>query len=135
MIKGIDHVGLAVEELEKAREIFDLLLQQPAESHESVESEQVQVSFYNTGKGKLEFIQGLSEESNISQYIRKKGEGIHHVALAVDDIYEEMERLAQQGFQLINQTPKTGAAGKLVCFLHPKTTNGILVELCQNPDH
>ena len=89
------------------------------------------VSFYHTAQWKLELIQALSGDSNIARYIRKNGEGIHHIALAVDDILYEMNRLAQQGFQLVNDAPKTGAGNKLICFLHPKSTNGILVELCQ----
>lgn len=134
MIKGIDHVGLAVEDLNQARTVFDQILQQTSEEEEEVSSEQVKVSFYHTMQGKLEFIQGLSDDSNITQYIRKKGEGIHHIALAVDDIEKEMARLESQGFRLINNQPKEGAGGKLVCFLHPKTTNGILVELCQRQE-
>lgn len=134
MIKGVDHVGLAVENLENAKAVFDQLLQQPSEGSERVESEQLAVSFYHTAQGKLEFIQGLSEDSNITQYIRKNGEGIHHIALAVDDVHYEIERLTQQGFQVVNETPQLGAGNKLICFLHPKSTNGILVELCQEAD-
>ncbi len=134
MIKGIDHVGLAVDDLEAAQSVFDKLLQQPSEEAEHVESEQVKVSFYHTAKGKIELIKGMSADSNITNYIRKKGEGIHHVALAVDDIELEMARVTKQGFELINNSPKEGAGGKLVCFLHPKTTNGVLVELCQDKE-
>ena len=134
MIKGIDHIGLAVEDLEATQSVFDQLLQQQSEKEERVESEQVKVSFYHTAKGKIELLQGMSADSNITSYIRKKGEGIHHVALAVDDIESEMARVANQGFELINNQPKEGAGGKLVCFLHPRTTNGVLVELCQNKE-
>jgi methylmalonyl-CoA/ethylmalonyl-CoA epimerase len=134
MIKGIDHIGLAVEDLEATQSVFDQLLQQQSEKAERVESEQVKVSFYHTAKGKIELLQGMSADSNIASYIRKKGEGIHHVALAVDDIESEMARVANQGFELINNQPKEGAGGKLVCFLHPRTTNGVLVELCQNKE-
>ena len=131
MIKGVDHVALAVEDLAQATKVCDQLLQQPAGEKEEVDSEGVAVSFYHTAKGKLEIIQGLSAESNVTKYIRKKGNGIHHVAFTVDDIEAEMARVVKQGFSLINETPKKGAGGKLVCFLHPKTTEGILVELCQ----
>lgn len=134
MIKGIDHIGLAVEDLEATQSVFDQLLQQQSEKAERVESEQVKVSFYHTAKGKIELLQGMSADSNIASYIRKKGEGIHHVALAVDDIESEMARVTNQGFELINNQPKEGAGGKWVCFLHPRTTNGVLVELCQEKE-
>lgn len=131
MIKRIDHLGLAIEDLGETQQLFNQLLNKSPYKEEEVDSEGVQVSFYETGESKLEFLQSISEESAIQKYINKKGEGIHHVAFEVDDIHEEINRLKKEGFPFINETPKCGADNKLVTFLHPKYTKGILIELCQ----
>jgi methylmalonyl-CoA/ethylmalonyl-CoA epimerase len=131
MIQKIEHIGIAVKDAEKSEAIFNALLNQTPYKREVVESEMVQTIFYLNGPNKIELLQGLSEESAISKFIEKKGEGIHHIAFAVDDIYAELERLKNEGFQLIHETPKKGADNKLIAFLHPKGTNGVLIELCQ----
>lgn len=131
MIKGIEHLGIAVKDLGEAEELFEKLLGKSHYKRENVDSEDVEVSFLQTGESKLELLQGVTEDSAITKYINKKGEGLQHVALAVDDIYGEIERLKEEGFTFLNEIPKSGADNKLICFLHPKTTNGVLVELCQ----
>lgn len=131
MIKKIEHLGIAVNDLSQSQKVFDKILGNENYKQESVNSEGVNVAFYQTGESKLELLEGLSEDSAIRQYISKKGEGIHHVAFEVDDMAEEIERLKLEGFQFINETPKNGADNKLVCFLHPKSTNGVLIELCK----
>jgi len=131
MIQKIEHIGIAVKDAEKSEAIFNALLNQTPYKREVVESEMVQTIFYLNGPNKIELLQGLSEESAISKFIEKKGEGIHHIAFAVDDIYAELERLKNEGFQLIHEVPKKGADNKLIAFLHPKGTNGVLIELCQ----
>ena len=127
----IEHIGIAVKDLEKANELFARLFGQPQYKEEAVQSEHVTTSFFQVGPNKIELLEATSEESAIAKYLEKKSEGIHHIAFEVDDIEAEMERLAGEGFQLLNEKPKAGADNKLVCFLHPKTTNGVLVELCQ----
>ena len=131
MIQKIEHIGIAVKDAEKSEAIFNALLNQTPYKREVVESEMVQTIFYLNGPNKIELLQGLSEDSAISKFIEKKGEGIHHIAFAVDDIYAELDRLKQEGFQLIHEVPKKGADNKLIAFLHPKGTNGVLIELCQ----
>lgn len=131
MIQKIEHIGIAVKDAEKSEAIFNALLNQTPYKREVVESEMVQTIFYQNGPNKIELLQGLSEDSAISKFIEKKGEGIHHIAFAVDNIYAELERLKKEGFQLIHETPKKGADNKLIAFLHPKGTNGVLIELCQ----
>jgi methylmalonyl-CoA/ethylmalonyl-CoA epimerase len=131
MIQKIEHIGIAVKDAEKSETIFNALLNQTPYKREVVESEMVQTIFYQNGPNKIELLQGLSEDSAISKFIEKKGEGIHHIAFAVDNIYAELERLKKEGFQLIHETPKKGADNKLIAFLHPKGTNGVLIELCQ----
>jgi methylmalonyl-CoA/ethylmalonyl-CoA epimerase len=131
MIQKIEHIGIAVKDAEKSEAIFNALLNQTPYKREVVESEMVQTIFYLNGPNKIELLQGLSPDSAISKFIEKKGEGIHHIAFAVDDIYGELERLKKEGFQLIHETPKKGADNKLIAFLHPKGTNGVLIELCQ----
>lgn len=127
----IEHIGIAVRELEKANALFRKLFGESAYKEESVDSEQVTTSFFRIGQSKIELLQASQPESAISKFIEKRGEGIHHIAFEVDDILHEMNRLRQEGFELINDQPKKGADNKLVCFLHPKSTNGVLVELCQ----
>ncbi|MEM9144415.1 MAG: methylmalonyl-CoA epimerase [Bacteroidota bacterium] len=131
----IEHIGIAVKDLERSNVLFGKLFGEAAYKMEEVASEGVRTSFFKSGPNKIELLEGTSENSPISKFIEKKGEGIHHIAFAVDDIVSEMERLTSEGFTLLNETPKKGADNKLVAFLHPKTANGVLVELCQDaPD-
>ena len=132
MIKKIEHLGIAVRDMDEAGDVFNKLLGKSRYKNEKVTSEQVDVSFYQTGESKIELLQSLTEDSTIQKYIDKKGEGIHHIAFEVDDIREEVDRLKSEGFHFINETPKDGADNKLICFLHPKSTNGVLIELCQD---
>lgn len=127
----IEHIGIAVKNLEESNQLFKSLLGTAPYKTESVESENVLTSFFKAGPNKVELLQATSEESPISKYIEKNGEGIHHIAFAVENIEEEIERLISEGFKMIHQTPKDGADNKLIAFLHPKSTNGVLVELCQ----
>jgi len=131
MLNKIEHIGIAVKDLEKSNKIFSTLLGRPSYKSEEVASEHVITSFFQSGENKIELLQATSAESAIHHFIEKKGEGIHHIAFDVDDIYAEMERLKAEGFQFINQEPKNGADNKLIAFLHPKSCNGVLVELCQ----
>ncbi|MCF8255567.1 MAG: methylmalonyl-CoA epimerase [Bacteroidia bacterium] len=132
MLEKIEHIGIAVKDLEKSEALFNALLNQTPYKREVVESESVQTVFYQSGPNKIELLQALAPESAIAKYIDKKGEGIHHIAFAVDDIVAELARLKDAGFQLIHETPKEGADGKLIAFLHPKDTNGVLIELCMD---
>lgn len=127
----IEHIGIAVKDLETSNKLFAALLGKEHYKIESVESEGVNTSFFQSGPNKIELLEATNPESPIAKFIEKKGEGVHHIAFAVDDIEEEIKRLTDEGFQLINITPKKGADNKLVVFLHPKSTNGVLVELCQ----
>lgn len=127
----IEHIGIAVKDLEKSIPLFEKLLNTPCYKQELVESEKVNTAFFRTGDNKIELLQSTDPSGVIATYIEKKGEGMHHIAFDVTDIYAEMERLKQEGFVLLNEKPKNGADNKLVCFLHPKGTNGVLVELCQ----
>lgn len=127
----IEHVGIAVKNLTESEELFKKLLGVASYKRETVESEGVTTSFFQTGDNKIELLEASHPESVIARFIEKKGEGIHHIAFDVADIHAEMKRLQQEGFVLLNETPKRGADNKLVCFLHPKTTNGVLIELCQ----
>lgn len=131
MIKKLEHIGIAVKNLEASNELFYQLLGQPHYKIEEVESEHVLTSFFQTGESKIELLEGTSPESAISKFIEKKGEGIHHIAFEVEDIQAAMQHMRAQGFQLLNDAPKKGADNKLVCFIHPKSANGVLVELCQ----
>jgi methylmalonyl-CoA/ethylmalonyl-CoA epimerase len=130
MIK-IEHIGIAVKSLETSIPLFTSLLNTPCYKSEEVESERVKTAFFQKGESKVELLESLDENGVIAKYLEKKGEGIHHLAFAVIDIEKEMARMKQEGFTLLNETPKKGADNKLVCFLHPKTTNGVLIELCQ----
>lgn len=127
----VEHIGIAVKDLEKSNELFGKLFNQPHYKVESVASEGVDTSFFKVGDTKIELLEASSEDSAIAKFIEKRGEGIHHIAYEVEDIHSEMKRLESEGFTLINKVPKKGADNKLVCFLHPKTTNGVLIELCQ----
>lgn len=126
----LEHIGIAVNNLEVSNQLFSRLFNAAPYKEEEVASEQVKTSFFRTGHSKIELLAATGPESAIAKFIEKKGEGIHHMAFEVEDIHAEMERLQKEGFQLINQAPKKGADNKLVCFLHPKGTNSVLIELC-----
>jgi len=127
----IEHIGIAVKNLDEAEKLYEKLLGSSSYKREEVETEKVMTSFFRSGPNKIELLGATAESSAIYKFLEKKGEGIHHIAFAVDDIIAEMERLKDQGFTLLNDTPKPGADNKLVCFVHPKGTHGVLVELCQ----
>jgi methylmalonyl-CoA/ethylmalonyl-CoA epimerase len=127
----IEHIGIAVSSLETSNALFSKLFGQVPYKSERVESEGVTTSFFRTGENKIELLEATNPDSPIAKFIAKKGEGIHHIAFEVDDIRAEMKRLQAEGFTLLNEEPKKGADNKLVCFLHPKSSNGVLVELCQ----
>lgn len=131
MVNKIEHIGIAVKNMNDANVLFEKLLGVPSYKEEEVESEGVLTSFFQTGTNKIELLMATNPESPIAKFLEKKGEGIHHIAFDVEDIYSEIERLKKEGFLLINDVPKKGADNKLVVFLHPKNTNGVLVELCQ----
>lgn len=131
-MKRLEHIGIAVKDLQASNELFAKLLGQEPYKIEEVASENVLTSFFKTGQSKVELLVGTSPESAISKFIEKKGEGIHHVAFEVEDIRAEMQRLEKEGFVILNKEPKRGADNKLVCFIHPKSANGVLVELCQS---
>ncbi len=130
-MQKIEHIGIAVRSLREAVPLFEKLLNAPCYKTESVESEKVNTAFFQTGPNKIELLESSDPGGVIARYVEKKGEGIHHIAFDVADIEAEMERLKKEGFVLLNEKPKPGADNKLVCFLHPKYTNGVLIELCQ----
>lgn len=130
-MKKIEHIGIAVKDLESANLLYTKIFGQPPYKKEVVESEGVSTSFFKSGENKIELLEATNPESPIARFIEKRGEGIHHIAFDVDDIVSEMKRLESEGFVLLNKEPKPGADHKLVCFLHPKGTNGVLIELCQ----
>ena len=131
-MKKIEHIGIAVKDLEKSNDLFSQLFGKPPYKFESVEGEGVTTSFFKSGPNKIELLEATNPDSPIAKFIAKKGEGIHHIAFAVNDIYKEIKRLKKEGFIVLNETPKKGADNKLVVFLHPKSTNGVLIELCQD---
>jgi methylmalonyl-CoA/ethylmalonyl-CoA epimerase len=131
MVGKIEHIGIAVKDLDAANEVYSKLLGVEPYKSEGVESEGVMTSFFQTGVNKIELLAATNSDSAIAKFIEKKGEGIHHIAFHVDDIYAEMDRLRKEGFVLLNDEPKMGADNKLICFVHPKGTHGVLVELCQ----
>lgn len=133
-MKKIEHIGIAVKDLKVSNELFAKLLGVPHYKMERVESEGVNTSFFKTGPNKVELLEATNPESPIAKFIEKKGEGIHHIAFAVENLEEELKRLTNEGFIILNKTPKKGADNKLVAFLHPKSTNGVLIELCQDID-
>ena len=133
-ILHIEHIGIAVKDLINSSPLFEKLLNTECYKTEEVDSEKVKTAFFQTSVNKFELLEGTSIESPISKFIEKRGEGIHHIALAVDNIVEEMERLKKEGFVLLNEIPKRGADNKLVCFIHPKSSNGVLIELCQDAE-
>ena len=131
MIEKIEHIGIAVKNLDEANKIYEQLLGTPPYKMETVDNERVYTSFFKTGESKVELLQATKDESAIAKFIAKKGEGIHHIAFAVKDIHKEIKRLKEDGYTIINESPKKGADNKLVCFVHPKNTKGVLIELCQ----
>ncbi|MCB9223817.1 MAG: methylmalonyl-CoA epimerase [Crocinitomicaceae bacterium] len=128
----LEHIGIAVKDIEASNKLFETLFNKPHYKIEAVESEGVKTSFFQVGESKIELLEATNPDSAIAKFIEKKGEGIHHLAFEVTDIDAEIERLSNEGFQLIHQTPKDGADNKRIAFLHPKSTNGVLVELCQD---
>ena len=130
-MKKIEHIGIAVKNLETSNALFSKLFGEPAYKMEAVESEGVNTSFFKVGTNKIELLEATTADSPIAKFIEKKGEGIHHIAFDVDDIEAEVKRLTGEGFIVLNEKPKKGADNKLVVFLHPKSTNGVLIELCQ----
>ena len=131
MIKKIEHIGIAVKDINSSNDLFKKLFGNAHYKMEIVESEGVSTSFFMVGETKIELLEAKTETSAIAKFIEKKGEGIHHIAYEVDNIFEEMDRLKNEGFEVLNKEPKNGADNKLIFFLHPKSTNGVLVELCQ----
>jgi methylmalonyl-CoA/ethylmalonyl-CoA epimerase len=131
MMNKIEHIGIAVKDLEVSNLVFEKLFGVASYKEEEVVSEGVKTSFFKNGPNKIELLQATSETSPIAKFIEKRGEGIHHIAFDVTDIVSEIERLKKEGFVVLNEIPKKGADNKLVAFLHPKSTNGVLIELCQ----
>ena len=127
----IEHIGIAVKNLEAGNSLYEKLLGVSHYKIEEVASEGVRTSFFKTGPNKIELLEATNDDSTIAKFIEKKGEGIHHIAFAVENIVEEMERLKKEGFIILNEKPKKGADNKLVAFIHPKTAGGVLIELCQ----
>jgi methylmalonyl-CoA/ethylmalonyl-CoA epimerase len=130
-MKKIEHIGIAVNSLEVSNLVFEKLFGAPAYKSELLESEGVKTSFFMNGPNKIELLEATNPESSIAKFIAKKGEGIHHIAFEVEDIHFEISRLKKEGFVVLNEVPKKGADNKLVVFLHPKSTHGVLIELCQ----
>jgi len=130
MIKKIEHLGIAVKDLSVAIPLYEKLFQTPCYKTESVESEGVKTAFFQIGESKIELLEASNPESPIAKFLEKRGAGFHHVAFEVSDIEEEIKRLSNEGFQLIHATPKDGADNKRIAFLHPKSSDGLLVELC-----
>ncbi|MFM7645670.1 MAG: methylmalonyl-CoA epimerase [Sphingomonadales bacterium] len=130
-MKNIEHIGIAVNSLSEAIPLYEKLLNTPCYKTEEVENERVNTAFFKTGSGKVELLESTDPNGVIAKFIAKKGQGLHHIAFEVDDIVAEMKRLAQAGFTLLQQEPKKGADNKLICFLHPQSTQGVLIEICQ----
>lgn len=131
-MQKIEHIGIAVKDIEKSNSIFASLFGEPPYKIEEVESEGVRTSFFKTGPNKIELLEATKADSPIARFLEKKGEGIHHIAFAVDDIEKKVAELKEKGFKILNEIPKKGADDKLVVFLHPKSANGVLIELCQD---
>ncbi len=131
-IQKIEHIGIAVRDLEASIKIYENMLGIAPYKTEEVPSEKVMTVFFRTGESKIELLGATHPESPIAKFIDKRGEGIHHIAFGVEDIYVEMERMRAEGYKLINDSPKRGADNKLICFVHPKDTSGVLIELCQD---
>jgi len=133
-MKKIEHIGIAVKDLSLANEVYQKLMGVEHYKTEEVASEGVTTSFFKCGESKIELLEGTTEDSAITKFVNKRGEGIHHIAFAVDDIRAEVDRLVNEGFTVLNKEPKRGADNKWVVFLHPKSSHGVLVELCQDVD-
>jgi methylmalonyl-CoA/ethylmalonyl-CoA epimerase len=131
-MKKVEHIGIAVKDIQASSSLYETLLGVPCYKTQLVPSEAVQTAFFRVGQSKIELLSATEENSVISNFIARKGEGIHHIAFEVDDILKEMARLKAEGFILLNEQPKKGADNKLVCFVHPKGTSGVLIELCQD---
>ncbi len=130
-LNKIEHIGIAVKNLERSNSLFEKLLGTASYKTEEVASEGVRTSFFKMGQSKIELLESLDTDGPIARFLEKRGEGVHHIAFAVDDIVAEVERLKSEGFTILNEAPKRGADNKVVVFLHPKDTNGVLIELCQ----
>ena len=130
-MKKIEHIGIAVHDLEQSEELFSKIFNKKPYKKEKVDSEDVVTSFFKTGPNKIELLAATSPNSAIAKFLSKNKEGIHHIAFEVTDISKEMKRLKKEGFTILNDKPKKGADNKLVCFVHPKSANGVLIELCQ----
>jgi len=133
-VDKIEHIGIAVKDMEVSNKIFEKLLGAPPYKQELVLTEGVRTSFFESGPNKIELLEATTEDSPIAKFLEKRGEGIHHIAFAVEDIRADMERLKNEGFILLSEEPKSGADNKWVAFLHPKSTNGVLIELCQDKE-
>ncbi len=131
-MKKIEHIGIAVKDIDASNDLFKQLFGKRHYKTEEVASEKVMTSFFKVGPNKIELLGATADDSPISKFLEKRGEGIHHIAFEVEDIEAEMKRLSEEGFRLLNEKPKRGADNKLVCFVHPKTANGVLIELCQS---
>jgi methylmalonyl-CoA/ethylmalonyl-CoA epimerase len=127
----VEHIGIAVESLAEAIPLYEKLLNTPCYKTELVENERVKTAFFKTGENKVELLESTDPDGVIAKFIAKKGQGLHHIAFEVDDIVAEMRRLQQAGFTLLQEEPKKGADNKLICFLHPQSTQGVLIEICQ----
>ncbi|QEC68228.1 methylmalonyl-CoA epimerase [Panacibacter ginsenosidivorans] len=130
-MQKVEHIGIAVKDLNVSVPLFEKLLNTFCYKLETVENEKVNTAFFKQGETKIELLESMNADGVIAKFIERKGEGVHHIAFEVEDIEAEMQRLSNEGFQLLNEVPKEGADNKLVCFLHPKNTNGVLIELCQ----
>ncbi len=130
-MKKIEHIGVAVSDIETSKKLFKKIFGKESYKSEIVDSEGVITSFFQIGENKIELVAAINNDSPISKYLKNNREGIHHIAFDVDNIDDQMERLKNEGIRLLNDTPKQGADNKLICFLHPKDTNGMLIELCQ----
>lgn len=132
MLRKIEHIGIAVKDLEASNQIFEDILGVAPYKEEKVASEHVKTSFFQVGESKIELLQATSSDSAVAKYLEKNKEGIHHIAFDVEDIFAEIERLKEKGYTLIHETPKAGADGKIIAFMHPKSSGGVLIELCQD---
>ena len=135
MINKVEHLGIAVKDIDSSNKLFAKLLGKKHYKVELIESESVITSFFKVGEQKIELLQSIDDSGPITKFIQKRKEGVHHLAFLVDSITEEIKRLKKEGFKFISEIPKKGADNKIIVFLHPKTTNGVLVELCQNIDN
>jgi len=133
-MQKVEHIGIAVKSLSESIPLFEKLLNSPCYKIETVASEMVNTAFFQTGETKIELLESQEANGVIAKFIEKKGEGIHHIAFEVNDLTSEIDRLKKEGFTILNEIPKKGADNKLICFVHPKSANGVLIELCQSID-